>query len=116
MIVGWKAFYADAEHTAITTYSSGDTRFENLPQDGCLGIVLFESSLRPDGKNTRTLHAGYDYYFKSGEVYGVDVEVRNRDVPEEIVKRYRSPYVIRGIWTTHDLFNEAQAAMRDSCL
>jgi hypothetical protein len=112
MIIGWKGWFVDSLHTKLITYSSKDTIFEELPQDWCLGFVLFEERLRPDGNHYRQIFSSMDYYFKSGDIYGGDVDVRERNVQAEMKQRYNNPYIIRGIWTTDDLIRKASEEMR----
>ena len=56
--------------------------------------------------------SGYDYYFKADEVYGVDVDTRERSVVEDINQRYVNPYIIKGIWTSDDVMKKMQEEMR----
>ena len=113
MIVGWKAWFVDVPHQHSTlSYSSRDNKFEDLPQDGCLGIITFEDNKKPDGFHKRGMLSGYDYYFKAGEIYGVDVETREKNAVEDIKKRYVDPCIIRGIWASDDMMKAIQAEMR----
>jgi len=64
MIVGWKAWFVDVPHQhSLLWYSSKTNEFEDLPQDGCLGIITFEDGLKPDVNRMRGFLSGYDYYF-----------------------------------------------------
>lgn len=58
-ISGWAIWYVDE------MYSSQDTRFEDLPRDGALCLVTFETRLKPDGNHIKNIYQGYDYYFRA---------------------------------------------------
>ena len=114
MIVGWKAWFVDVpQQQEIHIYSSDDMGFEELPQDGCLALILYNSNLKPDGNNRSIIYKTYDYYFKAGQIYGADVDVRERNVPSEIATRYINPHIIRGIWTDDATMEVVEAAMRE---
>lgn len=115
MVIGWKAWFVDVPaQRSLHVYSSDNCRWEDLPGDGCLGFIFFEEKRKPDGNRMRAIRTGYDYYFRSGEIYGVDVEVRERNVPEEIAARYTEPVIIRGIWTTDTCMAQVDQEMREA--
>lgn len=115
MIIAWKAWFVTVPmQEAPLSYTSDDCDWAELPNDGCLGVVLFEDSKKPDGYRNRTILSTYDYYFKSGNVYGSDNDVRERNVQQEIKDRYVDPVIIRGIWTDEETMHEVQQQMRNA--
>lgn len=116
MIIGWKAWFVGESQTNLITYESSDTSWDELPADGCLGVVLFESTLRPDGCYTKQPLAGYDWYFKAGDVYGCDNSNRLYEAESDIAKRYPNAHIIRGMWTTHDFHLRVQNEIREAQL
>lgn len=113
MIVGWQAWFTDC--CELVSYKSDAVQWNELPADGCLGIVLWEDSKKPDGTHLRSVWSGYDYYFKAdGEVYGCDVDSRNRDTTADIVARYDNPHILRGKWASIDMFQQAQNEMQEA--
>lgn len=116
MIVGWRVWFVDSDHTRVFSMSSDTYHWGELPDDGCLGVVLFESTLKPDGCYTKQPLAGYDWYFKAGEVYGCDNSNRLYDAESDIAKRYPNAHIIRGMWTTHDFHLRVQNEIREAQL
>ena len=115
MIVGWRAWFVDVpEQHDLVRYDSESCSFNNLPKDGCLGLAQYEDALKPDGRHKRILLNGYDYYFKAGEIYGVDIDSREHNAVEDINARYINPIIIRGIWTTNDLIMKMHAEMSEA--
>lgn len=111
MVIRWKAYFDSNGELAI--FDSQQTPWEVLPRDGCLGVVLFEDGLKPDGNHLKNVLVSLDYYFKAGEIYGGDVEVRERNIQAEINARYDNPIITRGIWTTDDLMKQAMDEMTE---
>ena len=116
MIIGWQAWFVNMpKQTEILRYTSEDSCFSCLPKDGCLGIRLYEDILKPNGEEYQCCgqFKGYDWYFMAkgpkGPIYGVDVDQRTKNVPEELKERYRDPVIIRGIWTDWDTMREFNA-------
>lgn len=104
-VIGWAVWYEDS---LITSHNA---RFEDLPLDGCLCMVLIESTLQPDGKNhTRAIYKGYDYYFradgKNGYIYACDLDSRERATVSDIQSRYKNPIIIRGKWVSQTRMDE----------
>jgi len=107
-IIGWKIWAIDLPNQKkIETYISQETKWINLPKDGILAIVLFESTLRPDNFHTKRILKGSDYYFKAltadnNEIFGSDIDNRERNILKDISERYLHPIVLKGIWTTDE--------------
>lgn len=104
-VIGWAVWYED------NLVTSRDTRFEDLPRDGCLCVVLIESTLQPNGvDHTRCIFKGYDYYFradsKNGYIYACDLDSRERSTISDIQSRYVNPIIIRGKWVDQARMDE----------
>ena len=97
--------------------TSENYSFKDLPDDGALGLITFESELKPDGFYKRNIYKGYDYYFEAiganGVIYGCDLDSRERCTRQDILKRYNKPVVIRGIWTDTDTMHKAIGQMNE---
>jgi hypothetical protein len=95
-IIGWKAWYEDAE------FSSDDTEWGQLPDDGIVIVYHFKS----DGRRLEL--AGDDSYFfaptKSGDVWG-----SNRETEKQVQERYPGAIVKRGKWVPLEVFHKIQA-------
>lgn len=116
-IIGWQTWFVDMPiQTEILRFSSLDTSWEDLPKDGMQGIVLFQNEPKPDGFLKRATWSNYDYYFKGKGLkdvfYGCDVEVRNRNIPDEIGKRYPGSTIIRGSFTDLETLMVIQEEMK----
>ncbi len=83
-VIGWSVWYEDS------FYTSHDTRWGDLPDDGVQVMYLYKS----DG---RRLHCSGDssYFHVPPDVWG-----SNRDEPNEVRKRYPGAIVKRGKWTS----------------
>ena len=115
MIVGWKAWFVDVpKQKGLLHYTSDVCPFEKLPGDGCLGFVFYHDIPKPDGNPRRSIYKSQDYYFKSGKIYGNNLDVRDRDVQAEIRARCDSPRIIRGIWTDDDTIELLDKEMREA--
>lgn len=90
IILGWQIWYVGG-----LIYRSSEYSWAELPNDGVLALSLCESTCAPDGKYTRQLLSGYDYYFLAGDIFGA-----NNDAPEITAQRYRGAVIKRGKWTT----------------
>lgn len=83
-----------------TTY---EELFE-LPEDGCQTIEL-----RFDNKKGES-YMGGDYYFiyKTSDdnyIVGSDMETREKESKNDILKRYPGAKIIRGSWATNDQYS-----------
>lgn len=102
-VIGWRAWYADESR-----YDSKATRWEDLPDDGVLVVVLYFDENRPDGKPLRRINSGVDWYFRAkglkGFIYG-----QNNDTPEENKKRYGDDILLkRGKWADDSMMHRAE--------
>lgn len=111
MIVGWRAWYVRPDG-AVMEFTSRQIAWEDLPDDGMLGIRWYEDTYHPNNEGLRNglKITGMDYYFMadgpSGIIMGADVDRRGVNVPDEIRSRYTNAKVKRGIWTDPDTFDK----------
>lgn len=119
MIVGWKAWFAgESRKVPVREFNSNKTLWEELPEDGMLGMVVFEDTTTAQGDNTRINYVGYDYYFRAEGLfeclYAVDIDSRERNVMEDIAARYTDPVVKRGKWVDNTTMKKVEDAVRES--
>jgi len=90
--------------------------WEDLPDDGLLGIRWYEDKFKEPDPNGNTVRiglkmTGMDYYFQApgpnGIIMGADIDHREVDRKEEIQRRYPGAVVKRGKWTDPDTFDDA---------
>jgi hypothetical protein len=117
-VTAWKAWFVDVPQTKILRFSSDDITWEELPYDGCIAIKYYSKKTLVDGtQETWQLH-GYDWYFKADgiiePIYGCDIDQRERNVKEELNKRYNNVNLIRGIWVDDVIFNNLMNEMREA--
>lgn len=94
-VVGWRVWYADG-----SVFSSTDTEWRDLPDDGVQVVVLYYRGIAPDGHPLRRIIMGADQYWSDGESYdGVN------DPPEKIVARYPGALVKAGKTVPDHLFH-----------
>lgn len=92
--IGWRAWY-----TGGRVFSSNETAWRDLPDDGVLVVRVYLND------KTSRLMSGADYYFKtvdeSGEqpIYGQGV-FNPQETMQELAARYPGVAVKRGRWTT----------------
>lgn len=97
----WRAYYAGGAR-----FSSRETKPEELPPDGLLGIVKYTGEFTTGGVPYRLILSGDDhYFFWQGEWFC------NRDSPEEIERRYPGALILRGKWTTDAEMERVRAEM-----
>lgn len=97
----WRAYFVDGAR-----YSSGETKPEQLPADGVLGIVKYKPERTQAGKPYREILSGYDhYFFWRGEWFG------NSDTRKDIERRYPGALILRGKWTTGAEMKRVQGEM-----
>lgn len=100
-MTGWRAYYADGAR-----YSSRESRPEDLPRDGVLGIVKYLDKRTQAGKPYRAILSGDDHYFYwQGEWFS------NSDPVDEIRRRYPGALLLRGRWTASAEMECVQAEM-----
>jgi hypothetical protein len=116
VVIAWAAWYRDC--CELIRIDSDSCKWSELPTDGCLGVVLWEEGTKPDGDHLKTILAGHDWYFRAGEgtceIYGCDIDSRNRDAREDIARRYPGAEIVRGCWAPIDLYHEAEQEMREA--
>lgn len=118
-VIGWKAWFITVpSQDEILRFSSKDICFRDLPDDGCLALVLFYSSTKPDGSPRRMLLNGYDTYFIAAgmhsDIYGCDIDQRERNTIDDIKRRYDHVSIKRGIWTDEITMDMVQAEMQEA--
>lgn len=62
---GWKLFYGDGR-----TFSSNDGTWDDAPAQDVQIVVVYEMKIDGQGRPTRIVFSGCDYYFKDGDVFG----------------------------------------------
>jgi hypothetical protein len=109
-VVGWIARYDDG-----SVYSSKQTSFKDLPDDGVLVITVYYAGGNAEGNHRRNTMHNSDVYFSDGDqLFG-----HNNDPIEETEARYpgRTLHFKRGRWTTAQAMKEAlDAAILDHSL
>ena len=108
-VVGWRAWYTDG-----SKYDSATTRWNDLPDDGVVVIVLYFDN------KTRRIMDGSDWYFRAKHESGDFVYGENNDPSEENKKRYGEDISLkRGQWTTEKVMygfqKEAMATLECPC-
>lgn len=103
--VGWLAWYTEGRR-----YSSDETAWDDLPDDGALLFVVYFDRTTPGGVRHKRILSGADYYFRQGPLLA-----DTNDPPDEIRRRYPGAVIKRGKWTTDDdmarVLAEAKSAM-----
>lgn len=97
-VIGWRAWYANGSE-----YDSAVTRWEDLPDDGVLVVMLYFDD------KTRRIMDSSDWYFRIRHKSGDFIYGENNGSPEENKKRYgESISLKRGKWTTEKLMRDSQ--------
>ena len=97
-VIGWRAWYADG-----SKYDSASTRWEGLPDDGVIVVMLYFDN------KTRRIMDGSDWYFRAKHESGDFIYGENNDSPEENQKRYgESISLKRGKYTTEKIMYASQ--------
>jgi hypothetical protein len=106
-IIGWKAWFVSVpQGQDILRFSSTDTTYDDLPDDGCLGFVVYYDRAKPDGNPRRLILKSEDYYFMVG-----DTPCGNCDSLKENKDRYTTGRIIRGMWTSDGNMEQADDQM-----
>ena len=79
-----------------------------MPDDGCLGFVVYYDSIKPDGNPRRLILKSEDYYFLVE-----DTPCGNRDSFEENQTRYGGK-TIRGMWSSDSMMEQVDMEMREA--
>lgn len=106
-IIGWKIFYDDE-----SVYSSRTGSWRDAPGDGVLKVLLFEDKTDGQGRPTRVIHHGQDFYFSDGDqLFG-----SNNDKLRENLERYprlTSEDFKRGRWTSGKTYEKVRRVVID---
>ena len=103
-VIGWRAWYADD-----SKYNSKDTKWNDLPDDGVIVIVLYFDN------KTRRIMDGSDWYFRARHKSGDFIYGENNDSPEENKKRYGENISLkRAKWTTEKIMYASQKEAMDA--
>lgn len=99
-VEGWRAFYTEGRE-----YSSINTRWSDLPDDGMLAVTIYYDEWSGDTQYSSVL-SGYDWYFHNPEtgLFG-----GNSDTRDENERRYPDACLKRGKWAPR---HEAEAARK----
>lgn len=87
--VGWRAWY-----TRGRVFDAHDMEWRALPADGVIVIVVYHDDWAANGVRYRTLHDGYDYYwrdpgteaFRSGDIrpdFPADLIKEGTEIPDD---------------------------------
>ena len=108
-VVGWRIYYTDG-----SGYNSSDTKWEDLPEDGVIVLVLYLDEYSGGGEvQHRIVLDGSDYYF---HIPGTELFGSNNDMPDEISERYPGAIIKRGKWTESSTFKATKTeAMKAKC-
>ncbi|KKM85738.1 hypothetical protein LCGC14_1286050 [marine sediment metagenome] len=89
-IIGWKVWY-----TKDRFYSSRETKWKDLPEDGFLVGMVYEAQTSPQGHNYRIFYKAMDYYWSDSDI-GLNLFKSNDypSVPTSLVKH--------GIWVSDE--------------
>ena len=117
MVIGWRAWFVDIpNHTKLLRFESNTTSFLELPDNGCLGFVLYYDTNKPDGNPHRLYLKSQDYYFNiHDEVKGCVAE-SGQDTVGDIKKNFPDPYIIAGRWTLDALMEQAEVEMVEAAI
>lgn len=108
-ILGWAAWFDTS--SGVEVFSSKDTAWEDLPDDGVIYIMLYkdegdgqEANLNADRYTHREGMCGIDQYFMAPHHSGFPVYGSNNDTKEEIESRYPGAIIKRGKWVPAEVF------------
>ena len=62
---GWKLFYGNSK-----TFSSNNGTWENAPDQDVQILMVYEKKTDKQGRPTRIVFSGCDFYFKDGNSFG----------------------------------------------
>ena len=108
-ILGWAAWVDTKTGTEI--YSSKETEWADLPDDGIIFIMLYKDEGDGQVENlTRYTHrenmSGVDHYFMAPHSSGMPIYGSNNDSITSIKKRYPGAIIKKGKWIPHELFQQ----------
>lgn len=103
-VIGWKAYYADGN-----VYNSKDSKWGDIPDDGLVALLLFQSDVDRFGRPIRVIRNGSDWYFSDGD------QLFGSNSDPDYINQYRYPQCQfkRGKWVPLDKYNELLATVRD---
>jgi len=97
-VISWRAWYDGGR-----VFTSEDTQWEDLPEDGVQAVMLCEQGTYK-GRHLAQILMARDTYFKAGDIYGCN------DLPPDVVRqRYPGAQVKLGRWTTVDDIHRIEA-------
>lgn len=102
---GWRAWFTGPD----AVYRSDEVDPADLPDDGCLGVVVYLDLETPK----RAVHTGYDIYFWWPSPHGL-VIAGNSDPRDENERRYPGAVFVRGQWTTYEHMHAVREAMQEA--
>ena len=103
-VIACKAFYADGN-----VYTSKDYKWGDIPDDGVVALLLFQSDTDRFNRPIRVVRHGSDWYFSDGnQLFG-----SNSDPDYINQRRYEGCSFKRGKWIGLDKYNQLLATVRD---
>jgi len=111
-VIGWRAWY-----TGGKTFSSVDDTWEGMPNDGVLGVVLYEKGHNPSKNEIyRLILVGEDWYFRAMSennkyIYGGCKGSSALEIYQRYGGATNGTCVKRGKWTDNETFEALQAEM-----
>lgn len=110
VVIGWRAWFDDGN-----VYDSTEHEWAELPDDGLLGVVLFESTRAPDGQRTRQIISSYDTYFEATDrLTGARFYGGNNDPVETVEARYLDTVCKRGRWASTPTIHRVVAELAEA--
>ena len=110
MVIGWRAWLDDG-----SVYDSIEHEWAGLPDDGVLGVVLFESTRAPGGQRTRQIVSAYDTYFEATDrLTGSRFIGGNNDPGGTVEARYVDAVVKRGRWASRETIDRVIRELADA--
>ena len=105
-VIAWRAWYAGG-----ASYCSSGTSWDELPDDGVLGVVTIFSKRAPNGARLKRMIDGRDWYWRAPGLDGEPIYGFSDDDPDEIRDRYPGAELKRGKWTSDPEMSRVMAEM-----
>lgn len=103
MIIGWKIWYTEGRK-----YSSLETEWKDLPDDGVLFLVTYKEEYEPNKRYRCKWHAMDWYGFDDDQLF-----VANNDTLQDNQNRYPTVNFKRGIWVSDEEYKEVEKEADD---
>lgn len=104
-VIAWKVWYVGGASYCSTGYA-----WEDLPNDGVLGVKVFFDEHSAGGVQLSRVMSGRDWFWRSPALDGKDIYGCNDDELEENKVRYPNGSWKRGKWTSdqeaHDVIDK----------